>query len=137
MKKIRKTKANRGNRTADIELDTRVAKVGDLIIAGANTAQIVAFCVDKYKVNSRTTDRYIQKARKKLAELAIPERKEELNTALLRYRSLYSKCMTIQDYKTAASIQDRICKLLGLWDESLTVKHEGGMRIEFVDLWKA
>lgn len=125
-----KTKAlksiNRGDRTPQIEIDARVAKVSELLLAGAARSQIVRFCADKFNASDDTADRYVAAARKELQELALPDKKEELNKAKGRYEALYAKCLTVQDYKGAASVQDRICDLLGLWKSDLTVKHEAG-----------
>lgn len=126
MKKPVKKNQSRGDRTPQIEIDARVAKVSDLLIAGASRAQIVRFCAEKFSVSDDTADRYIAQARKAFQEATAPDRREEAHKALERYQTLYAKCLSVQDYKAAASIQDRICKLMGLWDESLTLKHEAG-----------
>lgn len=126
MKKSVKKNQSRGDRTPQIEIDARVQKVSDLLIAGASRAQIVTFCEQKYQVHFETADRYIERAREQFQKAIAPERKAEAHKALARYEALYAKCLSVQDYKAAASVQDRICKLLGLWDDSLTVKHEAG-----------
>ncbi len=100
--------------------------MSDLILEGRSRSQIVTFCEQKFSVHFETADRYIKEAMDRFARAAAPERKAELTKALERYQSLYAQCLAAQDYKTAASVQDRICKLLGLWDDSLTVKHEAG-----------
>jgi hypothetical protein len=117
---------SRGDKTPQIEIDARVAKVSELVLAGASRAQIVRFCADKFNASDDTADRYVAAARKELQELVQPDKKEELNKAKARYEALYAKCLSTQDYKGAASVQDRICDLLGLWKSDLTVKHEAG-----------
>ena len=126
MKKPVKPKRSRGDRTPNVELEARIQKVSDLILDGYSRSQIVTFCEQKFEVHEETADRYIKTAMERFATAADPDRRSELQQALERYRSLYAKCLSVQDYKAAASIQDRICKLLGLWDDSLTVKHEAG-----------
>ena len=126
MKKTVKKIQSRGDRTPQIEIDARVQKVSDLLLAGASRSQIVTFCDQKFSVHEETADRYIATARKLFQEAALPERREELHKAICRYEALYAKSLSVQDFKAAAAVQDRICKLLGLWEDSLTVKHEAG-----------
>ena len=126
MKDTVKPKQSRGDKTPKVEMEARIQKVSDLILAGASRSQIVTFCNQKFSVHEETADRYIKEALERFAKAAAPDRKAELNKGIQRYEQLYAKCLIIQDYKTAASIQDRICKLLGLWNDTLTLKHEAG-----------
>ena len=123
MKTPVKKNQSRGDRTPQIEIDQRVAKVSDLLLAGASRAQIVTFCDQKYSVHQETVDRYIAQARKAWQEMVHPERKEAHSKALARLENLYAKNLSIQDYKACLAVQKEINQLTGVTSNELTVTH--------------
>jgi hypothetical protein len=126
MKKPVKKIQSRGDRTPQIEIDARVQKVSDLLLAGASRNQIVGFCGEKYKVHPHTADRYIEEAREIWKEMVHPERKEAHSKALMRLEALYAKNLSIQDFKACLAVQKEINQLTGVTSNDLTVKHEAG-----------
>ena len=120
----------RGNRLPDCEVQARVAKVAELLLAGLGRSQIVQFCADKWETGNGTADRYISEAIAQFREQFAPDIKAETQKALARYESIFARCMASQNYREAAAAQDRVCKLLGLFKaERVEVEHAGEVDI--------
>ena len=114
----------RGDRIPDSELKRRVKQVTDMMIAGVSDGDIVQFCAEKWSAHEDTGRRYIQAANEHLRVAFNHDTKSEAQKALRRYQDLYYRTRAAGDFKTAASIQDRICKLLRLWED--VIRHEAG-----------
>jgi hypothetical protein len=120
-----KPKTARGDRTPDAELTRRIHAVGKLLIAAVEDSDIVQFCADKWQAHEDTARRYIAEANAGLRDAFKHDRAREGQKALRRYQELFRLCCEAGDLRAAATMQDRICKLLCLWDDG-TIRHEAG-----------
>lgn len=119
-----KDKRSRGNRIKDVELKRRIKQVSDMLIAGVSDSDIVQFCAEKWSVHEDTARRYIKSSNESLRDAFNHDTRAEAQKALRRYQDLYYRSRAAGDFRTAASIQDRVCKLLRLWED--VVRHEAG-----------
>lgn len=115
----------RGNRTSALEIARRKHAVAKIIIAGVDDTDLVAYCRDKWGVCDDTARSYISAANDELRRAFAHDAKREAQKALLRYESLFRACRQSGDLRAAATMQDRICKLLRLWDDGV-IRHEAG-----------
>jgi hypothetical protein len=115
---------SRGNKTPECEIARRIAKVSELLLAGVSRAQIVHFSAKEWATGTGTADRYIAEAVRQFRENFSHDLKAESQKALSRYENIFARCMAVQNFKEAASVQDRICKLLGLYQPE-KVEHTG------------
>lgn len=92
--------------------------VEDLIIKGCRTTEIWQYLTQNVLklryISRRTAERYCQLVNKKWDAVKIPHREREIKKAIKRYESLIAKSIMINDYRTAAGIQGKLCELLGL-----------------------
>jgi hypothetical protein len=109
-------------KSSSAEVETRINKVFDLLIAGASRSQVIQFASDKAKwdVTDRQIDTYIAEANKRLIEVGKTHRETELGRAIARLNNLYFLSITVQNFNVALGVQKEINKLLGLTlEESL------------------
>lgn len=100
--------------------DVRIQTVADFILEGLRPKEIKSYCMENFKVCSRTVDNYVKRA-KDLIKVA-GQKNIEFETAKLmqRFELLFSKCFAYEDYKTCASIlkqQSDILKTSGEGEE--------------------
>ena len=119
-----KSKKRTGAKTPGNELLRRIAEVTDLLVQGKSRTAVVSYCCNRFKTCERTADSYISEAMKALAANFKHDTKGQSEIALLRYQDLYDQCISARKFKDAALVQDRICKLLGLWTEKVEVEVE-------------
>lgn len=117
-----KTKRPRGDKTPAAEILRRVSEVTDLLVEGKSRPFVVAYCRSRFKVSDRTATEYIARAMKELSENFKHDVRSQSEIALIRYQSLFEAATAQKKYKDAALVQDRICKLLGLWTEKVEVE---------------
>lgn len=113
-----------GDRITDAEKASRVKDVAKLIIRAVPYSEIVAFCCGKWRVCERTSENYIYAANDLIKSSYERDTRTEAAKAIQRYESLLYQSESSGDFKAAAAIQDRICKLLKLWED--VVRHEAG-----------
>lgn len=118
--------------------ERRVLECVDLLIKGATTRQILQHAARTWTTNGeplkdRQVHNYIKKARDRIQEQAERDLAYNIALAMERYSQLYMRSFQVQDYRTAASVQQRLDKLLGLEAPQRT-QHSGaeGGPIEFV-----
>lgn len=95
----------------------------EYVLAGLPTRIIKANCrmYDEknpdnklWGLSDRQIENYIRKANHYFAKESNIKRDKELGRALARYNSLYSNSYKLQDYRTCANINEKLCNLLGL-----------------------
>lgn len=119
-----KQRKSGGDRTTDAEKARRVKAVAKLLIRAVSCTDIVHFCSDKWKVHEDTARNYIYAANDLIRASYERDTRTEAAKAVSRYESLLYQSENAGDFKGAAAIQDRICKLLKLWED--VVRHEAG-----------
>lgn len=99
------------------EMNRRLDIVEKLLIKGLHVTEICAYLEEREKitVHRKTVERYITKVNKLFEKARAPRRQAETHKAIKRYELWMAKCDLTQDYRTAAKIQDSLCKLLGLY----------------------
>jgi hypothetical protein len=113
----------RGDRIADSELQTRVARVANLLLDGLTRRQIVGICGEEFKVSSGTVDRYIAQANAQIAEAHEGDIKAELAKSIDKLTRYQQSCIMNGDMKTAVDIEKQLNKLHGLDRQQVEVKH--------------
>lgn len=110
---MKKTKRLDSNRHAIVK--TRVQEVLKLLIAGVQPPDIIAYTQKKnWGVSVDSIRYYIRIARKYIIEHTEKNIDYYINRGVKRYDDLYFKLYQSQDYKGAASVQEKLEKLLQL-----------------------
>ena len=111
-------------KSTSAEVETRINRVYDLLVAGASRAQVIQFATEKGKwdVTDRQIDTYIAKANQRLIELGKTHRETELGRAVARLNNLYFLSITLQNYNVSLGVQREMNKLLGLSLEESLIK---------------
>src|SRR5262245_27985607 len=87
------------------QLDQRIREVMQLILHGAETADIVQFASEKgWGITERQVYHYIEKAYALIAPVLARDREQVLARHLMQRRALFARCMKINDYKTALQV---------------------------------
>lgn len=103
-------------KSTSAEVETRVNKIYDLLVAGATRAQVIQYASEKGKwdITERQIDTYIAKANQRLIELGKTHRETELGRAVARLNNLYFLSVSLQNFNVALGVQKELNKLLGL-----------------------
>jgi len=99
------------------ERNDRVEVILSLLIMGFTRREICQFVAKRdpsWDISVRTVDRYIHEAYKKIEKAADVKADKELGLGLARLEALFKRTVSIQDYKTALSVQRERHELLGL-----------------------
>lgn len=97
------------------EVQERVNAIYQLILVGASRKDIIQFASSQeWGVTNRQVDTYARKARELFAAEASRERNEYRDESYMRLMYILSRCLEVQDYKTALSTQKEINELFGL-----------------------
>ncbi len=116
-------KRNINTNSDDNITQKRLDIIIEYVLAGLPTRIIKANCRmydnknpdDKlWDLSDRQIENYIRKANEYFAKQSNIKRDKELGRALARYNSLYSNSYKLQDYRTCANINEKLCNLLGL-----------------------
>lgn len=109
-----------------IEFDKRIAHVFELLCQGYNTPAIIENClnVQKYNVSERQIYNYIKKASEKYIECSDFDKQTELGKSITRLGLLFSRCLAIQDYKTALQVQRELNDMLGFKNKTASKNKE-------------
>jgi len=105
-----------------IEVQSRVNKIFDLLVAGATRSQILQYAAkedpDKNKrawgVSDRMIDEYISKANALFSEQSKVVRDREVGKRVSRYNHIYTACMQAGDRRGALEAEKATANLLGL-----------------------
>lgn len=104
--------------------DVRIQTVADFILEGLRPKEIKSYCMENFKVCSRTVDNYITRAKDIIKLAGHGQKNIEFEKAKLmqRFELLFSKCFAYEDYKTCASILKQQSDILTIAGEG----EEGG-----------
>ncbi len=100
------------------EVDRRVTEVYKLLCRGANRAQVVRHCADKWGIGSRQAETYMQRAREQMRELLAESREDLLAKAIAFRNDLLLEASQKGKLFTALQIADSREKLLGLFEQT-------------------
>jgi hypothetical protein len=89
-----------------------------LLTQGAAIEKVKTYCINTLRMSDDDAATTISEARKKLTLAADYVRDEQLGTAITRFNDLYSKAISERDFKTALQAQDKLCKLMGLFNSN-------------------
>ena len=110
----------------------RVQLIMELMVTGYSRAEIFKYVesfgkldrngklidIKPWDVTERTIDNYIKKANDLFKNESIVDKKMIAGKCYSRYEKLYNRAYKSEDYKTAASIVEKITKLFGVNEES-------------------
>ena len=96
------------------EMERRTDEIYDLIINRVSYRAIVGYAASKWGVKERQVAVYMDKAKKRIAELARPSQEEQLAKAIASYESLYARQVAEKDFSGARQTLDSLVRLLGL-----------------------
>lgn len=100
------------------EIDRRVTEVYKLLCRGANRAQVVRHCSDKWGIGSRQAENYMARARKQMRELLAESREDLLSIEIAFRNDLLLEASQKGKLFTALQIADSRARLLGLFEPS-------------------
>lgn len=104
-----------GKKATKITAETRVREVFVMLVNAATHAEILRYASEKgWGLSDRQVESYIQKATKRFHDVANFDREAHVGAAIARFEDLYKRCVLAQDFRGAASIQEKLCRLLGL-----------------------
>ena len=116
-------KRNINTNSDDNITQKRLDIIIEYVLAGLPTRTIKANCrmydnknpFEKlWDLSDRQIENYIRKANDYFAKESNIKRDLQLGKAIARYNSLYSNSYKLQDYRTCANINEKLCNLLGL-----------------------
>jgi hypothetical protein len=98
------------------DLESRIREVVQLILHGAEQADIVQYAAEKgWNVRSRQLRTYVERAYAEIAPILARDREQVLARHLMQRRALFARCMKINDYKTALQVLKDEAELMGLY----------------------
>lgn len=104
-----------GKKATKITAETRVREVFVLLVNAATHAEIIRYASEKgWGLTDRQVETYIQRATKQFHDIASFDREAHVGAAIARFEDLYKRCVQASDFRGAASIQEKLCRLLGL-----------------------
>jgi aminoglycoside phosphotransferase (APT) family kinase protein len=119
--------AKRGGKPTDQHIiDMRMEYVENFLSRGMRLAEIIATIekIDadpkspvKFNLSKRQYQNYIKKARENISKEARPKRRYYYERSIRRYDDLYNKLIKLNDFRSAALINEKLDKLLGLYGE--------------------
>ena len=96
------------------EVEQRMGEIYDLLLTRANHRTICRYASAKWGCTIRQTERYIQKARERLIDLAFVDQQEELGKAKGLYDAIITRQMNAGDLRGARASLDKLVELLGV-----------------------
>ena len=97
-------------------LDRRIEQVRQMIIAGAEFADVQTYAAQQgWQVSRRQLRRYHDLAYKRMVKLSQRDREELLGRHLMQRRALYARCIKEKDYRTSLAVLRDEAALLGLY----------------------
>ena len=90
-----------GKKASNVIIRKRVYEILKMIMLGIGRADILRYGAEKWDLEERQIDTYMERAREELVKSAVIDRDEQLGLALHRLNDLYSKNMHIDDFRGA------------------------------------
>ena len=109
-----------------------IDKVVLMLVQGIAPDAARVACIEKLGLSPDDADAVIAQARKNITIAAEFNRAKELGTAIIRLNDLYTRCIRLQDTKTALAAQKEISKMLQL-HQSPTADPGGDAEDETLD----
>jgi len=105
-----------------IELENRIEIICEMLLKGFSAKDIKKQADEMlWNISSRQIEHYIRTAKNKIASKKnSDELQYELNLSLNRLELLFRNTFELQDYKTALSVIEKKCKLLGLPENNIS-----------------
>ena len=110
----------RGNRISKAELETRIAWVTELMVAGLTRSELIAKCNERYPCSPSTVDRYMRGALLRLKASHKSRLESSAEMARRRFEKIFGAAMEKGDLRTAMAAQSNLCKLEGTWKTAET-----------------
>ena len=102
-------------RSSKAELEDRIHKVLDLMLAGARSHEIVRLCSAEWKISGRQVENYIRRAHELRHELALEQAAKLVDDVLIEYWELYRACFASKDYSECRRLLKDMAVLRGQW----------------------
>ena len=110
-------------KTTNAEIELRIIEIYQAIIKGFSYTKIVKYCKQRWGVTStRTVHEYLNKARERIKEIALPDMIGARQEATARYLDLYEKNYDQERYSNCIRIQERLDKINGLEITNLNMR---------------
>ena len=98
-----------------------------LIVSGVGESDLLKAAVEKLSLSPAQAARSLKSARRKITIAADFNRDAEVGTAYLRLNDLYTRCLKIQDTRTALAAQRELNKLLNLYEQPAAMEAAGAV----------
>jgi hypothetical protein len=97
------------------EIQIRINTIFDMVVKGISRKNIVRYCAENFKIESRQVDEYLSRVYDEIKETYSKEDKEKLiSKQMAQLDDLYLKSYNNEDYRECRSIIESRSKLLGL-----------------------
>ena len=114
-------------KSTNAEIKKRITEIYKMLIQAYSYSDIIRYCSEKYQVSSRTAEKYIDVATKRITKENSKDIEQLRTEANSRYNDLYNQLRKEGKFKDAGYIQGLKSKINGL--ENSTVNHEGSVNI--------
>lgn len=102
-------------KATDAEIQIRINTIFDMVVKGISRKNIVRYCAENFKIESRQVDEYLSRVYDEIKETYSKEDKEKLiSKQMAQLDDLYLKSYNNEDYRECRSIIESRSKLLGL-----------------------
>jgi len=120
--------SEKGNRSNTALKNLRVNFVLKLLIYGVRTRDIFEACKEctgfDFNCSERAIENYIHQCKNIIEKKNENSNNYYLNRSIQRFDDLYLHAYKLQDYRTAASINEQLDKLLGLMKQNINLSGE-------------
>ena len=120
-----KAPAVAGKKATKITAETRLETVFEMLVKGETRAKILQYASD-WDLTDRQIDEYISRANERFRETSHFDREAQIGETIERYREQYRLATEREDHKGAATIQEKLARLLGLEAPSVVKNEHSG-----------
>lgn len=105
-----------GNKKAtNAEIDLRIEKVFEMVSKGVNKKNILRYCAEKFKINTRQTEEYLKRVREQIKALYPENYKTDImGEHFVQLDHLYELNYQNQDYRECRNLIESKNKMLGI-----------------------
>ncbi len=101
-------------KSTDAEMEQRISDVYNLLLLGTSRPAILQYA-SKWKVDPRSVDTYIRRAKAEIKRHAKTQREAALGLARARLELLFQKALTAKDIRGALAVQKELNALADLY----------------------
>ena len=101
-------------RATKAELEQRLSEISELLVARATSRAVVRFAMERWGVGERAAEKYVEEARRRLAQGGDCDRRAALGLAIAGYELLWRKALTAGDLRGARAVLDKLVAVQGL-----------------------